>query len=103
LLPCPGTGRGQTNEGAYAPLSLPNPSELAPAPSTVRAAIADSFRLLLLEHATRIAFQAKTRRELGGPFFTDYARALRTPRTWDDGDSWAVNYIGHRHSVIKDR
>lgn len=70
-------------------------SELAPAPSTLKGAIADSFRLLLIEHTTRIAFQQKTRRELGGPFFDDYFRSVRIPDTWEDGDSWGVNYIGH--------
>ncbi len=43
-----------------------DPSELAPAPSTWKGAVADSLRLLLLEHTTRVAFQHKTRRELGG-------------------------------------
>ena len=75
--------------------STPDPSELAPAPSTWKGAFADSLRLLLVEHATRIAFQGKTRRELGGNFFGDYKRSLRIPDTWDDGDSWAVNYVGH--------
>lgn len=70
-------------------------SDLAPVPSTLKGAIADSFRLLLLEHSTRIGFQQKTRRELGGPFFGDYFRSVRMPHTWDDGDGWAVNYIGH--------
>ena len=32
-------------------------SDLAPAPSTWKGAIVDSFRLLIIEHATRIAFQ----------------------------------------------
>jgi hypothetical protein len=73
----------------------PDPSELAPAPSTWKGAVADSLRLLLLEHTTRIAFQGKTRRELGGPFFGDYARSLKIPDTWGDGDSWAINYVGH--------
>jgi hypothetical protein len=72
-----------------------DPSELAPAPSTWKGAISDSLRLLLIEHTTRIAFQDKTRRELGGPFLRDYTRAVRIPRTWGDGDSWAVNYVGH--------
>jgi hypothetical protein len=67
----------------------------AAAPSTWKGAIADSIRLLFIEHTTRILFQEKTRRELGGPFFPDYARSLHVPRTWDDGDRWAVNYIGH--------
>jgi hypothetical protein len=73
----------------------PDPSALAPAPSTLKGAFADSFRLLLIEHTTRVAFQQKTRRELGGPFFSDYVRSLKVPDTWNDGDSWGVNYIGH--------
>jgi hypothetical protein len=48
-----------------------------------------------VEHTTRIAFQGKTRRELSGNFFGDYKRSLRIPDTWDDGDSGAVNYVGH--------
>lgn len=70
-------------------------SDLAPSPSTWKGAIVDSFRLLIIEHATRIAFQDKTRRELSGPFFADYGRSLKVPDTWNDGDGWAVNYIGH--------
>ena len=53
------------------------------------------MRLLLIEHGTRVLFQAKTRRELTGPFFRDYARSLRMPKTWNDGDGPLVNYIGH--------
>lgn len=70
-------------------------SEIPPAPSTLKGAIADSLRLLMIEHTTRVAFQQKTRRELSGPFFQDYLRSLRIPDTWEDGDSWGVNYIGH--------
>jgi hypothetical protein len=70
-------------------------SDATPAPSTWKGAIVDSIRLLFIEHTTRILFQEKTRRELGGPFFPDYARSLNVPRTWSDGDSWGVNYIGH--------
>jgi len=80
---------------ASRPTPSPDPSELAPAPSTWKGAFTDSLRLLLVEHTTRVAFQDKTRRELGGNFFGDYKRSLRVPGTWDDGDSWAVNYIGH--------
>lgn len=58
-------------------------------------AFADSLRLLLIEHSTRIAFQSKTRRELGGPFWSDYRRSVRIPKQWDDTDAWWVNYIGH--------
>lgn len=74
--------------------STPDPSELAPAPSTWKGAFTDSLRLLLVEHSTRFVFQGKTRRELGGNFFGDYKRSLRVPDTADDGDSWAVNYVG---------
>ena len=72
-----------------------DPSTLAPAPSTLKGALADSIKLLLIEHSTRIAFQEKTRRELGGPFLKDYFRSVKIPRTWEDGDSWGVNYVGH--------
>ena len=60
-----------------------------------RGAFADSFKLLLIEHAWRIGAQEKTRRELGGPFWSDYARSVRMPRQWEDTDAWWVNYIGH--------
>jgi len=70
-------------------------SDVAPARSTWKGAITDSLRLLVIEHSTRIAFQGKTRRELGGHFFGDYGRSLRIPKTWEDGDNWGINYIGH--------
>jgi hypothetical protein len=57
--------------------------------------LADSLKLLSLEHGSRIAFQEKTRRELGGPFWGDYRRSVRVPRQWQDTDAWWVNYIGH--------
>ena len=82
-----------SHESQQAP--TPDPSGLAPAPSTWKAALADSLRLLMIEHSTRVLFEGKTRRELGGNFFGDYGRSLRIPDTWDDGDSWAVNYVGH--------
>jgi hypothetical protein len=58
-------------------------------------AFTDSLKLLMIEHGTRIAFQDKTRRELTGPFWSDYRRSVRLPRQWDDSDAWWVNYIGH--------
>ena len=72
-----------------------DPSDIAPTASTLKGAIGDSLRLLMIEHATRIGFQAKTRQELGGNFFKDYVRSVKMPRTWEDGDGWLVNYIGH--------
>jgi len=61
----------------------------------VKGAIEGSLRLLMLEHLGRIAFQEKTRRELSGPFFSDYARSVHMPDHWADGDGWFVNYVGH--------
>jgi hypothetical protein len=61
----------------------------------VLGAFADSLKLLMIEHGTRVAFQDKTRRELSGPFWNDYRRSVRLPRQWDDSDAWWVNYIGH--------
>jgi hypothetical protein len=61
----------------------------------VLGALADSFKLLMVEHATRVGFQSKTRRELGGPFWSDYKRSVRIPRQWNDTDRWYVNYLGH--------
>ena len=61
----------------------------------VKGVIGDSLRLLLIEHAMRITFQEKTRRELGGPFWGDYVRSVRVPGQWHDGDGWFVNYVGH--------
>jgi len=62
---------------------------------TWKGALADSLRLLMIEHTARITFQAKTRRELPGPFFADYRSSLKMPSTWNDGDGWLVNYVGH--------
>jgi hypothetical protein len=61
----------------------------------VSAAIGDSFKLLAIEHAFRISFQEKTRKELSGPFWPDYVRSVRVPQQWSDTDAWYVNYIGH--------
>ena len=59
----------------------------------VLGAFADSLKLLMLEHGIRVAFQQKTRTELGGHFWHDYRRSVRMPRQWSDTDSWWVNYI----------
>jgi hypothetical protein len=72
--------------------TLPTVHQLEP---TWKGALTDSMRLLVLEHAGRIVFQPKTRRELGGPFVKDYVRSVRWPTTWGDGDRWPVNYVGH--------
>ena len=56
---------------------------------------ADSLKLLMIEHGWRVAFQQKTRRELGGNFWSDYRRSVRIPNQWEDTDAWWVNYVGH--------
>jgi len=61
----------------------------------IRGALVDSLKIVLIEHAIRVGFQEKTRRELSGPFLSDYARSIRVPRQWEDTDNWWVNYIGH--------
>lgn len=66
-----------------------------PPKTDIAGAIGDSIKLLLVEHGIRIAFQEKTRRELAGPFWSDYRRSIRMPRTWEDSDNWLVNYLGH--------
>lgn len=57
--------------------------------------VMDSLNLLMIEHGTRVLFQEKTRRELTGPFWSDYAKSVRRPGQWGDTDSFGVNYIGH--------
>jgi hypothetical protein len=61
----------------------------------VLGAFADSLKLLFIEHGSRVAFQEKTRSELGGNFWSDYRRSVRMPQQWGDTDAWWVNYIGH--------
>jgi len=61
----------------------------------VLGAFGDSFKLLLIEHAWRVAFQEKTRAELGGKFWLDYHRSVRMPQQWGDTDAGWVNYLGH--------
>lgn len=93
IVVSPATGLAQNAE--IIEDQLEDSRVLSPGQSTLRGAIADSIRLLLLEHSTRVAFQQKTRRELDGPFISDYLRSVKMPRTWNDGDGWLVNYVGH--------
>ncbi len=82
-----------------APASAQTPPSAAPETAadgvSVAGVLADSFKLLMIEHGIRVAFQEKTRRELGGPFVRDYLRSVRMPKRWEDTDSWLVNYLGH--------
>jgi hypothetical protein len=69
-------------------------AQKAPAPAWLTAT-KHSLMLLAIEHGTRLALDSKTRDELSGPFFRDYIDSVHIPRDWDDGDSVAVNYVGH--------
>ena len=83
---------------AQSPVDPPAVKTAVPAPATEpswRGALMDSLKLLMIEHGTRIATQSETREQLRGPFLRDYVRSLKIPRTWEDGDSTLVNYIGH--------
>jgi hypothetical protein len=74
--------------------SLSLPSQPASS-SDFAGALKASFRFLMFEHLARMTFQSKTRAELGGSFWSDYARSVSMPRTWGDTDGWAINYLGH--------
>lgn len=97
MLAAPSLASAQQPSGAdeYEEDTVGDASDIPTTPSTWRGAVEDSLRLLLIEHGTRVAFQKKTRVELSGPFFKDYLRSTKMPRTWEDGDHWAINYIGH--------
>jgi hypothetical protein len=59
-----------------------------------RAAIRESLVFLGIQHAFRLT-QARTQRELGGPFFRDWGRSVKGLRGWRDGDSTFINYVAH--------
>jgi hypothetical protein len=63
--------------------------------TNLKGVIADSLKLVLMEHLTRVAIQSKTRKELDGPFFGDYVRSVKRPRQWQDTDGFLINYVGH--------
>jgi hypothetical protein len=60
-----------------------------------RSAFNESVRFNLVQHALRIGFQHKTRSQLGGPFFSDYATSVKSLHGWGDMDPWFINYVGH--------
>jgi len=53
-----------------------------------------SFLFLSAQHLLRLT-QPKTRRELRGPFFADYARSVEGLHGWGDGDGPLTNYLLH--------
>ncbi|MBL8187285.1 MAG: hypothetical protein JNK38_04725 [Acidobacteria bacterium] len=58
-------------------------------------ALKQSTIFLGIQHGFRLATEEGTRKDLAGPFFKDYFKALKSLRGWDDGDPFIVNYIGH--------
>lgn len=93
LSPYP--GHAEEPDSQQRPAFEQNSGDSSRTSSTWKGAFRDSLNLLMIEHTTRVLFQDKTRRELSGSFFGDYRRSLKMPDTWNDGDSWPVNYIGH--------
>src|SRR5262245_62731575 len=77
--------------------ALPDPGSRVPAPGGIDkiGVFVDSLALFGIEHGIRLAFQPGTRRELRGNFWRDYRQSVRVPTTWEDTDSWLVNYVGH--------
>lgn len=57
-------------------------------------ALLESGLYLAVQHVARLP-QGKMRRELGGPFWSDYFESVSTIHTWNDGDSALTNYVGH--------
>lgn len=54
-----------------------------------------SFLFLSVQHASRIAFQQKTREYLGGPFLSNYGESVKGLHGWGDGDGIFTNYVMH--------
>ena len=59
-----------------------------------RPAIRQSMDFLGIQHGARM-LQVKTTRQLEGPFFKDWGRAVRNLRGWRDGDNTVINYVAH--------
>ena len=57
-------------------------------------ALIQSLTFLTIQHGYRMT-QEKTRRELGGPFFRDWAKSITGLRGWRDPDSFFINYVLH--------
>jgi hypothetical protein len=57
-------------------------------------ALLQSALFLGVQHGSRM-LQNKTRRELGGPFWSDYFESVSNIHTWSDQDGIPTNYFGH--------
>jgi hypothetical protein len=50
---------------------------------------------LAVQCTVRIAYEQETRAEFKGPYFKEWLESVRGLHGWDDGDFFAVNYLGH--------
>lgn len=57
-------------------------------------ALIQSGMFLAVQHGFRMS-QKRTRRELDGEFFGDWARSVKSLRGWRDGDKIFINYVAH--------
>jgi hypothetical protein len=57
-------------------------------------AFRQSLLFLSVQHGYALT-QPKTRRDLHGPFFKDYARSVRSLHGWADGGRFFTNYVAH--------
>ena len=57
-------------------------------------AIKQSMLFLGVQHGYALT-QPKTRRDLKGSFFKDYARSVKSLHGWEDGGRFFTNYIAH--------
>ena len=69
---------------------------VAPADERFRwgAAVKQSLLFLSVQHGYAMT-QPKTRRDLGGNFFRDYASSVRSLHGWGDGGRFFTNYVAH--------
>jgi hypothetical protein len=58
-------------------------------------ALGESFLFLVIENGTRMAFDPPSRDALRGKFWDDYVASVQSIKSWDDGNPFFVNYIGH--------
>ena len=57
-------------------------------------ALIESGIMLGVQHSFRL-LQRRTRKELDGAFFADWAQSAKSLRGWQDGDSRFINYVAH--------
>lgn len=89
----------QSNHASHASRDNFSPDlSLSPSVTPARfhwgAAFKQSLLFLSIQHGYALT-QPKTRRELGGNFFKDYARSVRSLHGWGDGGRFFTNYVAH--------